>query len=125
MEMGLWDFTPGSVLLLSGIVGGNLAVTLNLGLVGMVLVTIGTAMILTVINCLVLQYTKIPPMIASCGVLMVYETLAAVLFNGTYAMNRSWSFLGARRGHISSSWCAWQYAYLSTRKRHLAIMFAR
>lgn len=94
MEMGLWDFTPGSVLLLSGIVGGNLATTLNLGLVGMVLVTIGTAMILTVINCLVLQYTKIPPMIASCGVLMVYETLAAVLFNGTYTMNRSWSFLG-------------------------------
>ena len=89
MEMGLWDFTPGSVLLLSGIVGGNLATTLNLGLVGMVLVTIVTAMILTVINCLVLQYTKIPPMIASCGVLMVYETLAAVLFNGTYTMNRT------------------------------------
>lgn len=93
MEMKFWDFTPGSILLLSGILGGNLAELSGLGIGGLILFTVGTATLLSLFNCLVFTYAKIPSMIAGCGVLMIYETLAAISFGGSYSMNRDWSFL--------------------------------
>ncbi len=82
MTMGVFDFSPGAVIVLSGIVGGNLARITETGMLGMVLFTVTTGAALCMINCIVFVKLKIPSLIMSLGMLMIYETLAAILFDG-------------------------------------------
>ena len=91
--MGVWDFTPGSIIVLSGIVGGNLAISLNLGVWGMVVLVILTCIICSLLTCTVFTYCKIPSMVTGLGMLMIFESLGAFLFNGGGVIaDRSWTF---------------------------------
>ena len=91
--MGVWDFTPGSIIVLSGIVGGNLAISLNLGVWGMVVLVILTCIICSLLTCTVFTYCNIPSMVTGLGMLMIFESLGAFLFNGGGVIaDRSWTF---------------------------------
>ncbi len=70
MTMGVFDFSPGAVIVLSGIVGGNLARITETGMLGMVLFTVTTGAALCMINCIVFVKLKIPSL------------MAAILFDG-------------------------------------------
>lgn len=82
MTMGVFDFSPGAVIVLSGIIGGNLAQMINGGMIGMIVFTIAIGAVLCLINCFVFVKLKIPSLIMSLGMLMIYETLTAILFDG-------------------------------------------
>lgn len=82
MILGIWDFTPGAVITLTGIIAGNLAMDTNTGVVGLVIFSIIIATILCLITFLVYNYLKIPSMITGLGVLMFYETLSAFVYGG-------------------------------------------
>lgn len=86
MVMGVFDFSPGSVVVLSGILGGNIAVMTNTGFVGMVIFTVLFGALLCMVNCIVFTKLRIPSIIVSLGMLMVYETLTMVLFDGKGVM---------------------------------------
>jgi ribose transport system permease protein len=82
MTMGVFDLSPGSIIVLSGIIGGNLALSFNMGMPGLLLFTVIIAAILCTVNCLVFVKMRIPSMILSLGMLMIYETLTAILYEG-------------------------------------------
>ncbi|MCI8852153.1 MAG: hypothetical protein HFI32_01450 [Lachnospiraceae bacterium] len=94
MAMGMFDLSAGSVIVLSGILGGNLAAMTHTGAVGMIVFTILAACVLSLLNFLVYVNLKIPSMIMSLGMLMIYETLTAVLFGGNgVTVPAEWRFL--------------------------------
>ena len=70
--MGVWDFTPGSIIVLSGIVGGNLAMNWNLGVWGMVVLVTLVCVICTLLTCTVFTYCRIPSMVTGLGMLMIF-----------------------------------------------------
>ena len=82
LKQCIFDFSPGAVIVLAGILGGNLAQITGSGMFGMILFTMLFGMILTLITCTVFVFTRLPSLIVSLGMLMVYETLTMVVFQG-------------------------------------------
>lgn len=82
MLSGRWDFSIGAVVLLSAIIGANLATQFQLGAFGLLLICSLTAVIISTFSGIVYLVLRIPPMIATLGLVMVYESLSGVLFNG-------------------------------------------
>lgn len=80
--LDIWDFTPGSVIALSGIISGNIAVDYQLGLQGLVAVNILIATAMTMCMFLIFNYLKIPSIISSLGLLLLWESLTAFVYGG-------------------------------------------
>lgn len=79
LTSGRFDFSVGSVLILSVILGGTLAVRAGLGPVGMVLVMAVVGMACGLVSGLLYVLVKLPPMITSLGLAMVFESLGFML----------------------------------------------
>lgn len=82
LTSGRFDFSVGSVLLLSVIAGGNLAKELDLGPVPMLLICILIGMVCGLISGIIYITLKLPPMVSSLGVAMVYEAIGFTIKNG-------------------------------------------
>jgi len=81
LTSGRFDFSIGSILILSTIVGVTIAVQLGLGAVPMLLVCVLIGASLGAISGLLYVLLRLPPIVVSIGVAMIYEG-AAFLFNG-------------------------------------------
>ncbi len=79
--MKLWDLSADSVVVLAGILGGRAMQYANTGLVGMIVLTTLAAIVLSLLIFLVYHYMHVPSIVATLGMLMVYETLTTLLFN--------------------------------------------
>lgn len=75
LTSGRFDFSVGSVLLLSVIAGGNIAKNWGLGPVPMLLVCVIIGMACGLISGIVYITLKLPPMVSSLGVAMVFEAI--------------------------------------------------
>lgn len=82
LTSGRFDFSVGSVLLLSVIGGGNLAKELVLGPFGMLLVCLVIGMVCGLISGIVYITLKLPPMVSSLGVAMVFEAIGFIINKG-------------------------------------------
>jgi len=82
LSSGRWDFGVGAILVLAGIIGSNLAIIYNLGLIGLIIVTILTSVILALIEGLLYVWFKIPTMIISLVIVMIYEAISGIVFKG-------------------------------------------
>ncbi len=85
MTAGHSDFSVGSSMLFSAIVGGNIAVRLNLGVPGLIVVCAVTGMLASGLTGLVFVTLKIPSLITSIGVMLIMESFCALVFNGAGA----------------------------------------
>ncbi len=91
--MGVWDFTPGSIVVLSGILGGQWAQSLNVGPWGMFLLITAAACICTQITCTVFTFCRIPSMVTGLGMLMIFESLCNTIYGGGGTkIPRGWTF---------------------------------
>ncbi|HIT70253.1 MAG TPA: ABC transporter permease [Candidatus Aphodomonas merdavium] len=81
MQMKLWDLSAGSVVVLAGMLGGRAMLATNTGLAGMIVFTTLAAIVLALMIFLVYHYMHVPSIVATLGMLMVYETLSTILFN--------------------------------------------
>lgn len=81
LTSGRFDFSVGSVLILSVILGGTIASRNNLGPVGLVLAMAAVGMACGLVSGLLYVLVKLPPMITSLGVAMVYESFGFMLNN--------------------------------------------
>ncbi len=79
LTSGRFDFSVGSVLILSVILGGTLAQKLGAGPLGMVLLMAAVGVACGLVSGLVYVTVKLPPMITSLGVAMVFESLGFML----------------------------------------------
>jgi ribose transport system permease protein len=72
LTLGLYDFSLGAVLVLAGIIGGNIG--LQFGYTAMFIGAILVSMLLGFINGIAHIKLKIPSLIVTIGLLMIYET---------------------------------------------------
>lgn len=75
---GTWDFSAGSVVYASAIIGANLGN--KYGAVGVVICCMVVAIVLSIISGLAYTLLKIPVLILSIGALMLYESLPRIFF---------------------------------------------
>lgn len=80
---GRWDFAPGIIAILGGIIGINIGMNMHANVFVVLLLCIATTIILALIEGFLYIFIKVPNMIISLGVVMVYEALTALVFNGS------------------------------------------
>lgn len=80
---GRWDFAPGTIIVLSGILAGNIAVNNDMGLIGLILLSLGIAMVLALFEGILYIAFKVPTMIISLGIVMLYEALSGIVYDGS------------------------------------------
>lgn len=82
MVMGLFDFSIGANVILSAIVGNVLASRFELGYVGLVVGSIVCGGLVGLINGLFYVKLRIPSMIVTTGLALIYESLASFIAGG-------------------------------------------
>ncbi len=80
LTCGRFDFSVGSTIVLAAILGGNIVKDNKLGPVALLLIIVVIAAVLGLISGLAYVALKIPPMVVSIGIAMVYEA-AGLMFN--------------------------------------------
>lgn len=94
IKVGNWDFSVGSVVLLSAIIGGNIAVRLDWGFAGLLICCLLVAVLAGVVVGLVYYFLKIPTIITSIGMLLIYESISSYAFDGQGIYLTGWNLLG-------------------------------
>ena len=82
IKVKIWDFSVGSVVLISGILAGHLSNMLHLGLIGIVVLSPLVGMLGGLLTGTIFRYLKIPSIIVSVGMMLVYESISGLLFKG-------------------------------------------
>ncbi len=82
LTSGRFDFSVGSVLVLSNILGFQAALSFGLGPVPTALITIFAGAVLGLISGLIYVILQLPPMVCSLGVAMIYEALGFIITKG-------------------------------------------
>lgn len=101
MKVGNWDFSVGSDVLLASIIGGNLAINLGLGLPGMIALCLIIGLLAGCIVGIVYYLLKIPTIITSIGMLLIYESISGYVFNGAGVyLPSSWSLFNSTTMYI-------------------------
>ena len=83
MVMGMFDFSIGANIMLSAIVGCVFASRLNMGYAGLVIGCVITGTIVGIINGMFYVNLRIPSMIVTTGLALVYESLANFFAGGS------------------------------------------
>lgn len=82
MVNGRWDFSIGGMVMIVGIIGGNLALSMGLGAHGILLFCLIFGVIFGLINAVCQMAIGAPTLVTSFGLLMIYETLQAIINDG-------------------------------------------
>ena len=82
MVMGMFDFSIGANIMLSAIVGCVLATRFNLGYFGLIVGGILTGTIVGLLNGIFYVKLRIPSMIVTTGLALIYESLANYMAGG-------------------------------------------
>lgn len=82
LTSGRFDFSVGSVLVLSTILGASLTLRLGLGPVSMLLLCMFFGAVLGTISGLAYAILRVPPMVVSLGVAMIYEAVGFMISDG-------------------------------------------
>ncbi len=82
MDMGLFDFSIGANIILSAVVGCQMATTFNLGYVGLILGCIATGALVGLCNGFFYIRLRIPSMIVTAGLALIYEAIANYMAGG-------------------------------------------
>jgi ribose transport system permease protein len=103
LTSGRFDFSIGSILILSTIIGANITLSLELGAIPMLLITMLVGAILGLISGIVYILLRLPPIVVSVGVAMIYEAIGFMLNDGAgiRIINRPDLLVFAKQPNIS------------------------
>ncbi len=82
INVGNWDFAVGSEVLLASIIGGNVAYQLGIGPVGMFATCVLIGLACAAIVAVIYRFLNIPTLIASIGMLLIYESISSLIYDG-------------------------------------------
>lgn len=82
LTVGNWDFSVGAEVLLASIIGGHIAQDFGLGVPGMIICCILVGTLCGLIVSFVYRILNIPTIIASIGMLLIYESISGLIYNG-------------------------------------------
>ena len=80
LTCGRFDFSVGATILLAAIIGGNIVKENDLGPLGLLVIVVLIAAVCGLISGIAYAALKIPPMVVSIGITMIYEAVG-LLFN--------------------------------------------
>ena len=86
MVMGMFDFSIGANIMLSAIVGCVFATRFNMGYFGLIIGCVLTGAIVGILNGIFYVKLRIPSMIATTGLALIYESVANYIATYTYAI---------------------------------------
>lgn len=81
LTSGRFDFSVGSVLILSLIAGGNFAKEMDFGPIGLLLCVLVVGMVCGLVSGLIYITLRLPPMVTSLGVAMIFEAIGFSINN--------------------------------------------
>ena len=81
-SMRMLDLSIGSRIIASSMIGGIAAMNYNLGIPGFVLVTVVASVLLGAVCGLVFRYFKIPSIVVSLVIAMIFEVIGAKVTDG-------------------------------------------
>ena len=82
MKVGNWDFSIGARFVLASIVAGNMAMGMRLGVLGVVVLCIVLSLIMGVAVGLAYRFLKIPTLIVSIGICLIFESVTRIIYGG-------------------------------------------
>lgn len=82
LNSGRFDFSIGSVSLLSSVISASICTSLGLTTVPMLIISIAAGAVLGLVSGLIYVIVKLPPIIVSLGVALFYEGLAFAITSG-------------------------------------------
>ena len=85
MMSGRWDFSMGAIVILTSILAAPVARVLDIGGVGLLLASLVIAVCLSTINGVLYNLMRLPSLVLSIGLLLIYEFCMVVLFGGVGA----------------------------------------
>jgi len=89
MQSGRWDFSAGAMLILSAVIGVNLTqMSGSDSPILMMCLCVAAAVVLGLINAGVYLFFHVSGLVVSLGMIMIYETLTAIVFGGNGAYVR-------------------------------------
>ncbi len=113
MVMGMFDFSIGANIILSSIVGCVMATRFNLGYAGFVVGSIVCGAIVGVLNGLFYVKLRIPSMIVTTGLALIYESIANYIAGGVVqTLPSDMRLFGSIQGSIILSVIAFIVAYI-------------
>ncbi len=93
MTMGMWDFSIGAVVSVSAILGGNLALELGWGVPGIAFFCVVIAIAVSTLSGLAYNFFKVPSLVLSIGLAMVYEGLPRLFVSAGLSTRRAQGIL--------------------------------
>ena len=113
MVMGMFDFSIGSNIILSAIVGCIFASRLGLGYFGLVIGSLITGGLVGLLNGFLYTKLRIPSMIVTVGTALIFESLANFVANGeTQTLPDNLRWFGSTAGSIVLAAAAFFIAYM-------------
>ena len=76
---GRWDFATGTIVVLGGIIGGNIGLAISENAAVVLLCCIVSSTLLAAIEAVAYIVLRVPNMIVSLGIVMVYESFTSIL----------------------------------------------
>ncbi|MGM9648406.1 MAG: ABC transporter permease [Butyricicoccaceae bacterium] len=113
MVMGMFDFSIGANIVLSSIVGCVMATRFNLGYAGFIIGSIVCGAIVGILNGIFYVKLRIPSMIVTTGLALIYESVANYIAGGVeQTLSSDLRFFGSMKGVILLSIIAIIVAYI-------------
>ena len=113
MDMGLFDFSIGANIILSAVVGCQLATTFELGYFGLIMGCIITGALVGLCNGVFYVRLRIPSMIVTAGLALIYESIANYMAGGVgQTLPSDMRGLGQMPGNIILAVLCFIIAYL-------------
>lgn len=82
IKAGNWDFGIGAEVLIAGIIGGNIAKSLGLGIIGVLLCCMIAGALAGAISGVIYGVMKIPTIIITIAMMLIYESICGVIYGG-------------------------------------------
>ena len=79
---GRWDFATGTIAVLGGIIGGNIGLSISTNVFVILLCCVVSAIVLAMIEAVAYIFLRVPNMIVSLGIVIIYESFTSILFSG-------------------------------------------
>lgn len=80
---GRWDFATGTIAVLGAIIGGNVGLMISENVIVVLLCCIAACVSLAMIEAMLYVHLRVPNMIVSLGVVMLYEAISQLAFEGS------------------------------------------
>lgn len=75
MVMGMWDFSAGTVVMVSGMFGGYIATKTGAGILVMCIIAIAIAVVLTILTGILYNLMQVPSIVLTIGLALAFEAL--------------------------------------------------